>query len=51
MSWIWFFGLSLAGHLMGVFVAGANLQRWLIRASAVIMWGVALQLLFALLSA
>jgi L-lysine exporter family protein LysE/ArgO len=51
VSWVWFFGLSLAGHLMGVLAAGANLQRWLIRASAVIMWGVALQLLRSLLLA
>ena len=49
-SWVWFFGLSLAGYLMGLFAAGANLQRWLNRASAVIMWGVAFRLLLSLLS-
>lgn len=47
----WPVWLSLAGHLMGLMAAGVNLQRWLIRVSALIMWGVALQLLLTLLSA
>ena len=51
VSWFWFFGLSIAGHLMGVLAAGANLQRWLIRISALTMWVVALQLLRTLLTA
>lgn len=51
VSWVWFFGLATAGHLMGVLAAGANLQRGLVRISALIMWGVALQLLRSLLTA
>jgi len=50
VSWLWFAGLALAGYLMGVVASGVNLRRWLNRASAVIMWGVALKLLLSLSS-
>lgn len=44
VSWLWFVGLALAGHLLGLAAGGVALRRWLNRASAVIMWGVAIQL-------
>jgi L-lysine exporter family protein LysE/ArgO len=46
VSWLWFFGLATAGYLLGLAAGGAALRRWLNRISAVIMWGVALQLVF-----
>lgn len=45
VSWLWFAGLAMAGHLLGVAAGGVALRRWLNRISAVIMWGVAIQLL------
>lgn len=45
LSWLWFFGLAAAGRLLGLAAAGINLHLWLSRISALIMWGVAVQLL------
>ncbi|MBX6352045.1 MAG: LysE family transporter [Thermoflavifilum sp.] len=46
VSWVWFFGLCIAGHLAG----RAALQRasfaWLRRISAVMMWGSAVYLAY-----
>ena len=44
-SWLWFSGLAIAGRLFGQ-VGG--LQRWLSRASALVMWLSALYLLHSL---
>jgi len=41
-SWLWFAGLALVGRLFGNI---PNLQRWLNRASAVVMWVSAVYLL------
>ncbi|HWI60848.1 MAG TPA: LysE/ArgO family amino acid transporter [Symbiobacteriaceae bacterium] len=45
VSWLWFAGLAMAGHLLGVAAGGVAMRRWLNRISALIMWGVAIQLL------
>lgn len=50
VSWFWFAALATAGHLLGVAAGGTLLRRWLNRISAVIMWGVAVQLLVQLLA-
>jgi L-lysine exporter family protein LysE/ArgO len=49
VSWIWFFFLATAGHVLGVAAGGTVLRRWLNRISAVIMWGVGLQLLWRMI--
>ncbi|HWI50814.1 MAG TPA: LysE family transporter [Symbiobacteriaceae bacterium] len=46
VSWLWFVGLAAAGHILGLAAGGLTMRRWLNRISAVIMWGVALQLIF-----
>lgn len=46
VSWCWFFGLATAGHVLGLAAGQTALRRWLNRVSAVIMWGVALQLAY-----
>lgn len=48
VSWLWFSALAMAGHLLGMAAGGLNLRRWLNRGSALIMWGVAVQLLVGL---
>ncbi|MFZ5825237.1 MAG: LysE/ArgO family amino acid transporter [Bacillota bacterium] len=50
VSWLWFFGLATAGYLLGLAASGVRLQRRLNQASAVIMWAVAGQLLWSLVS-
>lgn len=46
VSWLWFMGLAMAGYALGLAAGGLTMRRWLNRISAVIMWGVALQLAF-----
>lgn len=48
VSWVWFCGLTTAGHLLGLAAGGLDLRRWLNRASAVIMWAVGIQFLWQL---
>jgi L-lysine exporter family protein LysE/ArgO len=48
VSWLWFLGLSAAGHWLGMAAGGTALRRWLNRISAVIMWGVGIQLIWQL---
>lgn len=45
VSWLWFLGLFVAGRLLGAASPPGSLLRWVNRVSALIMWGVALQLL------
>lgn len=49
VSWLWFSGLAAAGSLAGLAFSGTAMRRWLSRISAVIMWGVLIQLLWSLL--
>lgn len=42
VSCLWFFGLSVAGHLAGKWDRSGKLMRYLNIASACVMWGVAL---------
>ncbi len=45
VSWVWFFALATAGHVLGVASGGGvKLRRGLNIVSGIIMWGVALQL-------
>ncbi|MGG6313748.1 LysE/ArgO family amino acid transporter [Paenibacillus macerans] len=46
VSWIWFFGLALAGKWVGDLDRGGKLQRLINRVSALIVWGMALYLLY-----
>lgn len=46
ISWLWFLGLMTAGYVIGSLGPAVGLRRWLNRISALIMWGVAFQLLF-----
>lgn len=50
VSWLWFFGLATLGHFAGAVARGEGVRLWLNRASAVVMWTVAGQLLFALIT-
>jgi L-lysine exporter family protein LysE/ArgO len=45
VSWLWFTGLFTAGRLLGAANPSGSWLRWVNRVSALIMWGVALQLL------
>lgn len=49
VSWLWFTGLAMAGHLLGMAASGVGLRRWLNRISALIMWWVAAQFLLVVL--
>jgi len=49
VSWIWFFGLALAGRLLGHLDRSGRLLAVLNRASALIMWGTALYLASSLI--
>lgn len=51
VSWLWFFGLAVAGRSLGAVASGVGLRRWLNRGSAVIMWAIALQFLLGLIGA
>lgn len=44
-SWVWFFALMTAGHLMGAMPNSDKILRWFNRLSAVIMLGCALLLM------
>ncbi|MDA8347147.1 MAG: LysE family transporter [Thermaerobacter sp.] len=43
VSWVWFFGLSLAGRIIYRLAKGPAIQRWLNRGSAALMWAVAVR--------
>ena len=45
-SWLWFFGLAVAGRFLGSFEV---VRKWLNRASAVIMWLSAIYLVYNLM--
>ncbi|HYF78825.1 MAG TPA: LysE/ArgO family amino acid transporter [Symbiobacteriaceae bacterium] len=49
VSWLWFLGLATAGYLLGISAGGLSLRRWLNRISALIMWGVAVQLVLTVI--
>lgn len=49
VSWIWFFGLALAGRLTGHLDRSGRLLTVLNKASALIMWGTATYLASALI--
>jgi L-lysine exporter family protein LysE/ArgO len=48
VSWLWFLALSLVGRALGRAAGGAAGGRWLGRASALVMWAVALRYALAL---
>lgn len=48
VSWLWFFGLSIAGHLTGKYDANGRFLFLLNKVSALIIWGTAIYLLFSL---
>lgn len=48
VSWIWFFGLSIVGRLIGKMDQTGRFILLLNKVSAVIMWGTAIYLLFSL---
>lgn len=41
VSWIWFFGLAFAGHLIGKTTGGARMVNSINKLSALIIWGIA----------
>jgi L-lysine exporter family protein LysE/ArgO len=51
VSWLWFFGLMLAGNALGSLEGAVKWRYWLNRASAVIMWASALYLAYLVLGA
>jgi len=48
VSWLWFFGLSLTGRLIGKLDQTGRFILYLNKISALIMWGTALYLIFSL---
>ena len=46
VSWIWFFGLALAGKTIGSLDRGGALLRRINRLSALIVWGMAIYMLY-----
>ena len=48
VSWMWFFGLSLTGRLIGKLDQTGRFILYLNKISALIMWGTALYLIFSL---
>jgi L-lysine exporter family protein LysE/ArgO len=50
VSWLWFFGLMTAGHLVRRAPSAQRLQLILGRISAVVIWAVAAQLLWGALA-
>lgn len=44
VSWVWFFGLLTAGHLVRRAPSIGRVQFWLAKGSALVIWGVAVQL-------
>lgn len=51
VSWLWFAGLSLAGHFAGAFSRTGTWRKALNRISALVMWGVAARVLWGLVTA
>jgi L-lysine exporter family protein LysE/ArgO len=49
VSWIWFISLAAAGHWLGKLDASGKWISWLNRASAVIIWGIAMYLAYLLI--
>lgn len=49
VSWIWFFGLALAGKAIGNLDTGGRFLKRLNQASALLIWGIALYLAFQLI--
>lgn len=47
VSWVWFFGLALAGKIIGSLDRSGTFQKGINRVSALIVWGMALYLLYA----
>jgi L-lysine exporter family protein LysE/ArgO len=47
VSWLWFFGLSITGKLVGNFDPSGRFVLLLNKVSAIIMWGTACYLLFS----
>lgn len=50
VSWIWFFGLALAGKMLGGLDRGGWIQAVINRISALIVWGMAVYLLYTAVS-
>ncbi len=50
VSWIWFFALSIAGHLMGRIVLAKSSLAVLNRISAVMMWASSIYLAYIIYS-
>ena len=48
VSWLWFFGLSLAGRIIGKIDQSRSFILWLNKISAIIMWGTAIYLFLTL---
>ncbi|WP_068782894.1 LysE/ArgO family amino acid transporter [Paenibacillus phocaensis] len=46
VSWLWFIGLAMAGKIVGSLDRGGALLRGINRASALIVWGMAIYLLY-----
>jgi L-lysine exporter family protein LysE/ArgO len=42
VSWIWFLGLAAAGRMLGRTDTSGKVIRWMNRASALLIWGIAL---------
>lgn len=51
VSWIWFFGLAVAGRRIGQFGQNGTFLKILNQASALIVWGMALYMGYQILSA
>lgn len=47
VSWLWFFGLAIAGKMVGHFDTKGKLLKYINKVSAVIIWGVALYIAVA----
>jgi L-lysine exporter family protein LysE/ArgO len=48
VSWLWFFGLSIVGRLVGKIDKSGRFIHLLNKLSAIIMWGTAIYLIFSL---
>ncbi|GIP38793.1 amino acid transporter [Paenibacillus sp. J31TS4] len=51
VSWLWFIGLALAGRLLGSLDKTGGLMKVVNKASALMIWGVALYLMYRLAAA
>lgn len=50
VSWLWFFGLALAGRTIGSLRTASKLLKWVNRVSALIIWASALYIGYSLLT-